>query len=217
MRRNLYILLSSFLAGICIGIGVSVYLSTIESNKIMGAFFFGLGLFTIIHFGLYLYTGRIGAVLDHNPKYLIDMFFCLIGNFIGAFILVSLIKCTRIGDALSINARLLVETKMNDSWYSIFGLSFMCGVLIYIAVKGHHVCPYGVGKLVFAFLALVVFIMCSFEHCVANVAYFTYAGVISFKVVLYFLIMIIGNAFGSIFIDGTLKLIDYLKKDSTRA
>ena len=88
----------------------------------------------------------------------------------------------------------------------------MCGVLIYIAVAGHEKTPYPLGKVIFCFLAVAVFIISSHEHCIANAAYYALAGAFNAKVVLYFIIMILGNAIGSIGFDGLLKVIDWLNK-----
>ena len=73
MRSKISILLSSLLSGICIAFGATIYLMCLSygSNyRFLGAFLFGIGLFTIIHFGLWLYTGKVGKVLDNKPKYI---------------------------------------------------------------------------------------------------------------------------------------------------
>ena len=49
-----------------------------------------------------------------------------------------------------------------------------------------------------------------FEHVVANACYYTYAGVFSGKVILWFVLMALGNALGSILIHEALKLIKKL-------
>ncbi len=212
MKHYLLILLSSIMSGFCITIGASVYLICIPTNKIVGTLFFSIGLFTIIHFNLWLYTGKVGFTLENKPKYLLDLLTCVIGNFIGVIALTSLLKLTRMAQPVIEQAKLLVQAKQNDTWYSIFFLSVMCGVMIYLAVKGHQKCEYALGKVLFVFLSVSVFILLSFEHCVANAVYYTYAGYFSWKAFGYFLLMIIGNGLGSIIFDGLLKLIDYLRK-----
>lgn len=211
MNKYIFIFISSVLAGLCITIGAVAYLSLINLNKIVGSFLFGLGLFTIIHFGLYLYTGKVGFVLDNKPKYFLDLLICIIGNFVGMIVFSSIFKLTRIGDNLILEATKLVETKQGDTWYSIFFLAYMCGIMIYLAVKGHQKCEYPLGKALFCFLAIMVFILCGYEHCIANAAYYTLAGVFNLKALLYFLVMIIGNGLGSISLDGLLKLMDKFK------
>lgn len=215
MKNYLAIFISSLLSGFMITIGATVYIAMLAiGQKLSGAILFGFGLFIIIHFGLWLYTGKVGSTLDNKPKYLLKLLICVIGNMLGVFILSSIIKLTRSASTDFINqAYLLASAKQNDSWYSIFILSFTCGIMIYLAVKGHEKCPYPVGKALICFLAVIVFIICGFEHCVANVCYYTYAGIFNWQTVLYFLIMIIGNGLGSIFFDGTLKIINKLNKE----
>lgn len=199
MKKNLKILISSILAGMLITIGTTVYLSLMNmGQKIVGSFLFGIGLFTIIEWNMWLYTGKIGFLFEKKSNYIIDLLICFFGNVIGAFLLSFIISCTRYGDSLSIVAKELVESKQNDSWYSILILSFMCGMLIYIAVKGQEVCKDLLSKTIIIFLSVMVFILSGFEHVIANISYYTYAGVFNGKAILYILIMMIGNSLGSI-------------------
>ena len=135
MKKYLSIFISSILAGLCIVIGATAYLLLRDTNYLAGALIFGLGLFSIMHCRLYLYTSKVGAVLDNKPKYFLDLLVCIVGNFIGVIAFSSLLKLTRIGDALSLEALELVTSKQNDSWYSILILSIMCGIMIFIARK----------------------------------------------------------------------------------
>lgn len=219
VKKYIMIFTSAFISGLCICFGASVFLicqTYSMALKVVGSFMFGIGLFTIIHAHLWLYTGKAGYILDNKPLYLLDLVVCFIGNAIGCFILAFVLKQTRIGDTLVASATPLVEAKMADSWYSILILAIMCGVMIYLAVEGHKKCEYPLGKVLFVFMPVSLFILCSFEHVVANVVYFTYAGEFGLKVVLYFAIMFIGNAMGSVMFDGLLKLVGYLKKEDNK-
>lgn len=215
MKNYLFVLISSLMSGFMITIGATVYVLMLTmGQKLEGAFLFGFGLFIIIHFELWLYTGKVGSLLDNKPKYLLKLLACVIGNMLGVFILSSLLKTTRaITPEFIDTASSIVLAKENDNWWSILFLSFMCGIMIYLAVKGHQKCSYSVGKALIVFLAIVVFIICGFEHCVANVAYYTYAGIFTPFTILNFLLMIIGNALGAVFFDGMLKLINKLKEN----
>lgn len=215
LKKYLMIFISSLLSGFCIVIGTTVYLVFVPESKFLGSLLFGIGLFTIIHFNLYLYTGKVGFCLDNKLCYLYDLLVCVLGNFIGVFLLATVLKQTRIYPMIEVLSKSIVLVKQNDSLLSSFILSFMCGVLIYLAVKGHKECSYALGKVIFAFVPIVVFIYSCYEHCVANVAFFTFAEVNFFepKVMLYFLVIIIGNGLGSITFDGLLKLVNKLKED----
>ncbi len=213
MKKYFEVLFSGLLSGVFIGIGVTVFLSTLPYNKVLGSFLFGFGLYCVIIFESFLYTGKAGFILDNKPKFIIDLIIGLIGNFIGVVLLCLLVKATRVGTDLGISAQSLVETKLNDNPLSIFILSMFCGFMIYLAVVGHKKCTNPVGKVVICFLAIVIFILCGFEHCVANSGYFTYAGVFSWKAFGYFLLMILGNGVGSVLLDALIKLVLKLKEN----
>lgn len=216
MNKILRNFISSYLAGMCIVMGATAYLLYAETNKFIGAFLFTVGLYTIILFGLNLYTGKVGLLLDskNKPKYLLDLLICVLGNFAGVISLAFILKLTRNSDALTAAATPIVNTKMNDSWYSILVLSFMCGIMIYLAVKGHQKAQNPVAKAFFLIVPIIVFIICGYEHCVANTCYFVYAGIFNWKLFGYLLLMIVGNGLGSIFFDGVVKLITYLKNNN---
>lgn len=218
MKKYLMIFISALMAGFCITFGATCYLVCASNGayplKVCGAFLFGIGLFTIIHFNFWLYTGKVGLALDNKPKYIIDLLICLCGNLIGVFLLSIILKQTHIITPAIIElAKGMVETKQNESWYEVFILASLCGVMIYLAVVGHKKCEYPLGKVLFAYLPIVLFILCGFEHVVANMAYYVYAGTFEAKMILWFFLMAIGNAFGAIAFDGIIKLIEYLKEE----
>ncbi|MCR5350257.1 MAG: formate/nitrite transporter family protein [Acholeplasmatales bacterium] len=217
MRKYMMIFSSSFISGLCIALGATGYLMSLHyGNRFIGAFIFGIGLFTIINFGLWLYTGKVGRLLDNKPKYLLDLLVCVIGNFLGVLFLSSMITFTRYGDILKEQALPIINAKQDDNPFSIFALSFLCGIMIYLAVVGHEICTYNAGKILFAYLPIVLFILCGFEHCVANVTYYVYAHHFSLKMVLYLFIMIIGNGVGSVFFDSMIKLVLKLKTEKKK-
>lgn len=214
--KYLRIFISAFLAGCCIVFGATCYLICASQGtfalKLAGSFMFGIGLFTIIHFKLWLYTGKVGYVLDNKASYAIDLIVCLLGNLVGVIALSSLLKSAYIiNDAVKALCQSLVNKKQSESWIELIILAAMCGVMIYLAVDGHKKVEYPLGKVLFAFMPISLFILCGFEHVVANACYYTYAGVFSAKVVLWFILMAIGNAIGSIAFDGIIKLIKYLE------
>jgi formate/nitrite transporter FocA (FNT family) len=47
-------------------------------------------------------------------------------------------------------------------------------------------------------MGITIFILAGFEHCVANMYYFSVANMWTLKTILYVLIMILGNSVGSI-------------------
>ena len=61
-------------------------------------------------------------------------------------------------------------------------------------------CGYGLGKYLAIIFAIMVFILAGFEHCVANMFYFTAGHAWSAKTALYLLVMTLGNSVGGVII-----------------
>lgn len=198
-------LVKSILAGIMIGIGGTVYLSV--SDKVVGSILFAIGLFAILVYGFNLYTGKIGYLVSNfNFKYIRELVITLIGNFIGTFFVGFILRYTRIYSLISEKAKTLVDIKLDDTIISILILSFFCGILMYFAVNSYKEVK-DVGKYVAVFLGVIVFILCGFEHCVANMYYFSVSSSWSLNSFLYLLVMILGNSLGGILIPVCDKII----------
>ena len=65
-------------------------------------------------------------------------------------------------------------------------------------MEGFNKNPHEAGKYLALFFGVAVFILCGFEHCVANMFYFSMAGMWSGRAVLYLLVMTAGNAVGGV-------------------
>lgn len=200
MKKMGNIFCKAVLAGIAIAIGGIIYLSV--ENKIIGALLFTVGLYAIVLNGLFLYTGKVGYLVVEKDKkeYLLILLTTWIGNLVG----------TAIGAFAFLNTRhaliaqkvdIICDAKLEDSPLSIFILAVFCGLLMYIAVDGFK----EKGNPIILFVGVSVFILCGFEHCIANMFYFSLAGAWSGKAFLYLLIMTIGNSVGGI-------LIPFVKK-----
>lgn len=197
MKKFFDIFLRALLTGFAIGIGGTVYLSC--DNKYLGAFLFGTGLFVILTFGFNLFTGKVGYAVEKDVSYLADLIIIWLGNLAGTVIMGGMILCTRIS-GISEKAASICETKFHDTYLSIFFLAFFCGMLMFIAADGFKKIDNTVGKLMAVFLPVMVFILSGFEHCIANMFYFTVAGVWSLNTLGYLMIMTLGNAAGGCFI-----------------
>lgn len=189
--------LDAVLAGICIAIGGTVFLSC--DNKVAGALFFCLGLFTICTFGFHLYTGKVGYVFEQPPAYLGFVALVWLGNLVGTGLVGYAIRITRVA-GIAEKAMALSQAKLDDNLLSIFVLSIFCNILMFIAVDGYKNNPHEVGKYIGIFMGVTVFILCGFEHCVANMFYFSVANAWSGKAFLYMLVMTLGNACGGVII-----------------
>lgn len=197
MKRIIDVFLRAVMTGFAIGIGGSVYLSC--DNKYMGAFLFGTGLFVILSFGFNLFTGKVGYAVENKPSYIIDLILIWLGNLTGTAIMGGMILCTRIA-SIGEKAAEICSVKFNDNLLSIFILAIFCGMLMFIAADGFKKIENPVGKMLAVFLPVMAFILSGYEHCIANMFYFTIAKVWSANTVLYLLVMTMGNAVGGMFI-----------------
>ncbi len=188
MREVYEVFVKAVLAGFMICFGCIVFLSCEE--KIVGATLFSFGLLTIVCRELWLYTGKIGYLRQVG---FLKMVVTILGNLVGSLILGSIIRLTRYGEALIAKADALYIAKLEDSLVSIFILSIACGVMMYLAVDSYRKCK----SWLFVILPVVIFIMCGFEHSIANMGYFTIAGGWSMKAALYIVAMAVGNGVGS--------------------
>lgn len=185
----------SIAAGAMIGIGCTVYLSC--ENKIVGAILFSVGLFAICSFGMFLFTGKIGYVISNKNKPNCAVIW--LGNFIGSIIVSAAVRLAK-PDIHTVAAQVM-EKKMSLSWVSVIILSFLCGILMYIAVDNFAKHPHSISGIVGIVFCVSVFILCGFEHSIADMNYCVMA-VSSFKEALQYLLFLIAvsvsNGLGAI-------------------
>lgn len=177
--------IKSIYAGFMIGIGGIVYLSV--EDRFISSLLFSFGLLTIVTQGFYLYTGKIGFVKD--LKELLNMPLIIIGNFIGTYIAAFLIKVTH----LNIDSSELVNKKLSNDILHIFILSIFCGVMMYLAIDNYNKSK----NIIFIIAPVMIFILSGFEHSIANMFYFNFAGTYSLKAFGYLIVMLIGNGIGA--------------------
>ena len=83
---------------------------------------------------------------------------------------------------------------------------------MFLAVNGHKETKDNFAKYAGVFLGVSVFILCGFEHCVANMYYFTISSTWSLKSIAYLGIMILGNGIGGVMFPLSDKLLKLLEK-----
>ena len=161
-------LILAILAGFMIGVGAIINLMV---GEIWGAIFFSLGLMTIIYFKFNLFTGKVGLLMTRE----IDIWQLMLiwsGNLTGAVFCGLLILTTPIGEqvhAAAVNIKLL---RNSQTFYENMVLGIFCGLLMYIAVFGFAKS----NKPIFIIMPVAFFILCGFNHCVADMFYLSVGG-----------------------------------------
>ncbi len=207
LKKSIKTLLDAFYAGVFIGIAGTVYLSC--ANPVTGAFLFGFGLLTIVCFSLKLYTGAIGYLAEQGKnffRYLYELLLIWLGNLAGCAAVGYAVRATRVFNSLEAKVQNIVNIKMADSASSLLILSIFCGILMFTAVDAfrNDKLP-SVCRPVMVFLCVMVFILSGFEHCIANMYYFSIADVWSRETFMLILLMTLGNSIGGNFFAALVK------------
>ncbi len=198
-------LCSGIMAGVSISLGGLAYLCC--TSKVVGSLFFVVGLFIVLFFDFNLFTGRICFALDKKPNYIINLVLIWLGNFAGAAITSLLLLCTRL-EVLQFECSKIVNIKLNDSLISLLLLAIACNMLIFVAVYGFKRGENLLTKGLALFFGVAVFVLCGFEHCVADMFYFTFANAWNIQSFAAILVITGGNIFGGLFMAGVVKLKD---------
>ncbi len=219
--RYFKVLLLGFMAGLMIAFGGLTNVTLISKDlAIVGNLLFVLGLLGICFFSFYLYTGKIGYVFSKKPMYLLDLLLMYIGNFLGSISVGYLIRCTSLFSSLEASIETIVSSKVNiqgNNIYSLLILSVLCGILVFLSVELYKRDIHPLFKVVGIFLFISCFVICGFEHCIANMFYFALANSYLLSPVgsfLNLLIVTLGNSLGAIIIYFVFYLIDYKKKNN---
>lgn len=192
--------IKSILAGVMISIGGSVFLSC--ENRYVGAFFFSVGLVGVVMLGLNLYTGKIGYVMDNDRAFFADTVLSVVGNLVGCFI-VGLMQAPK-GSVATI-----VENKLAKSVPAVFADAILCGILIFVCVEIFKKKGTPLGIL----LCIPTFILCGFEHSIADMFYVINAREFTLSAAIFLGVVVLGNAVGGLFIPVCFKAIAKLSPE----
>lgn len=173
----------SILAGLAVSLGGYVFLSC--ENKYVGSVLFSVGLLTVVYLGLNLYTGRIGYIFSQNCEERIDTLFSLPGNVLGC-LCAGLLK-PPVGQVES-----LVASKLTKPLSGVFIDGILCGILIFICVDIFKRKQNPIAIL----FCVPAFILCGFEHSVADAFYIANARAFSLESLWFLLVVAAGNAVG---------------------
>ena len=146
MEKHIKTLLSAMMAGALIAIAGTTYLYLKADHTIIGAFLFAFGLLCVVTLDYKLYTGRIGYIIDKDKSYIIEILWIILGNLLGSILIASIIYLANYEGIIQ-TAKTLVETKLSRNIFEIFGLSIMCGMMMYLV--------FPIRYLVFGLLALI--------------------------------------------------------------
>lgn len=195
-------ILSAVLAGVMISFGGAVFLACVAAEKnTIGAFLFSLGLSVILICGFLLFTGKTAYLLENKPSYFLYLLVIWCGNLVGCALMGSVIGLAR--PSLARTADTLCEAKLTQAPWQTLLLGALCGVLVYLAVDyfrrddDHK----ALSKYLLVFTCVPAFILCGFEHSVADMFYFAASSthlLYTPRGIVYILIVSAGNLIGAV-------------------
>ena len=180
----------ALVAGIAIGLGGTAYLSI--DNHVIGALVFSLGLLLICITDLELFTGKLCFTVKWFQAP--DLIFVYMWNYIGVTLTATVVYLAK--PELLEKANALCSMKLEEGWRVIF-LGMLCNVLIFFAVSCFN--REKTGSYLILVLCIMAFILCGFEHSIANMFYFVLGGM-AWKSWWYIALNTIGNLIGGMLI-----------------
>lgn len=171
-------LLLGILAGMFIALaGVGATFGNVYVNKVMGAAIFPAGLAMVIIAGSELFTGNcllILPVLEKSitvSRMLRNWLLVYIGNLIGAVLISAMTVWGGTFDSIYDTVIATAVTKATLSFGVALLRGILCNVLVCLAVWMAMAAKDVAGKIVGLFFPVFLFVLCGFEHCVANMFY----------------------------------------------
>ena len=212
-------------SGLMIGIGATASLlaqSLFDAwGKIIGAVLFSLGIYAIVTFEMKLFTGMVADIPKMPRKNLWTLPVCFIGNAIGVALIALVVSVSPIAASTVELGKTIIQNKLySDSWaLASLSSSILCGMLITLSVWSVNYAPKkGLSTTVGVMFPIIFFAFCGFDHSVANMLYFYYLGEISWQVVGYIALSILGNIIGGVILPLIVKLREFSinrKKEKT--
>lgn len=180
-------LVLSIMAGMFIALAGSastIAAATIENPslaKLVTSLVFPAGLAMVIANGSELFTGNnlmIISVLDKRISILSmlkNWIVVYIGNILGSFLVTGLFSLGHIyslfDNAVAESVIHTAVTKSTISFPDAFIRGILCNILVCVAVMMALTAENTAGKIAALYLPIFVFVLCGFEHSVANMSY----------------------------------------------
>lgn len=192
-------ILRSVLAGVYVSIGCITYFRC--ENHVLGAFLFSLAPLAEVMFNLALFTGRVGTLVNTHPdkffKTLVNLGFMWVGNLVGCVLSVLVVYTTEYRHWIQYECIEYSKKLLNYSPGILFVLGIGCNILIYTACKAYYTKSDFTGAIA-VILSTMAFILCGFEHSVAD-GFILYMAKVKFIDRFRILIpVVLGNGVGAI-------------------
>ena len=178
-------MLLGFFAGCFIGfagIAATTASATVDNasvGKLLGACVFPAGMSMVLVAGSELFTGNnliILSVLQKKVKVLAmlkNWLFVFIGNFLGASFVAVLVVYGHTPDLFDnrLAERVIASglSRVQQTFPEAFIRGVLCNILVCIAVWASFAAKRVSGKILMSFWPIMIFVLCGFEHSIADI------------------------------------------------
>lgn len=146
-------------------------------GKVAGACIFPAGLAMVVVAGSELFTGNnlMLAALFSKKLTFKDLFknwsLVFLGNFIGSILIAALVVMSGVFDGISETVVATAINKIDFNFFEAFCRGILCNILVCVAVWMSFAADTVPGKIIAVFFPIMLFVLCGFEHSVANMFY----------------------------------------------
>lgn len=171
-------LIMSIMAGLYISLGAQGFMVTYD-NLFIRAAVFPVGLMLIVLVGGELFTGNCLMTFAYLQKkislrsYLSSLLQVLAGNQIGALAVVVLLYSGGVYNSPSLSETVvkIANAKMSLTFMQALSKGILCNVLVSLGVWFATTAKDTTGKLLGCWFPVMLFVLCGYEHVVANMFY----------------------------------------------
>lgn len=170
--------LLAILAGMFIAFaGVAATIGNAAAGKLAGACIFPAGLAMVVVAGSELFTGDNLMIVSLMEKkitagqLIATLAVVYIGNLLGSILVAALAS---LGGSMNAVQEAVVSTaaaKVSMGFGEALVRGVMCNILVCIAVWMAAAAKTVPGKIIGLYMPIMVFVLCGYEHCVANMYY----------------------------------------------
>jgi nitrite transporter NirC len=178
---------SSMLAGVCVGICVITILvmdgmfNGFAGIKILQGVSFAAALSLVVFAGAELFTGNVfvmtaGVLLGkiRRGDAIGLCAFCYLGNMAGSILIAALFLGTGYLQGMVLAAATnAISSKTNPLFWELLIRGILCNMLVCAAVWCVYRMHSESGKLIMIFWCIYLFVVCGFEHSIANMTLFS--------------------------------------------
>lgn len=168
-------------------ISIASYCNLISGNKYVGAALFAFGLIVVCRYSMCLFTGMAGYI---NKTNYLDFIVVTVVNCVFAFGFGAL---GSFNPAVKEKAIEVCASKLSNNLFYLYVSAIFCGILIYLGVDFYKKTNSYLGMI----FAIPVFVLCGFDHTVADLFYYGAAMNYNAADLLVVIVLILGNLTGS--------------------